>query len=138
MPAKYAPYFIVSETKQRMYHILKEDRKKYKEVHAKFDTCFQVRKNVIFERARFNCQNQLEGETAEQYIAVLYNLADSCEYRGLKNEMIRDHLVVGIHDSALSERLQLDANLTLDKAKTAIRQKEAVHEQQDFLKGDSQ
>ena len=51
--------------------------------------------------------------------------------------MIRDWLVVGIRDSSLSERLQLDANLTLEKAKTAIRQKEAVQEQQGILKGDS-
>ena len=51
--------------------------------------------------------------------------------------MIRDQLVVGIRDSSLSECLQLDANLTLEKAKTAIRQKEAVHEQQKILKGDS-
>ena len=38
---------------------------------------------------------------------------------------------------ALSERLQLDPSLTLEKARTTIRQKEAIHEQQDFLKGDS-
>ena len=44
--------------------------------------------------------------------------------------MIRDCLVVGIRDTALSERLQLDCNLTLEKATKAIRQKEAVHEQQ--------
>ena len=51
--------------------------------------------------------------------------------------MIRDRLVVGIRNSTLSENLKLDANLTLEKAKRAIIQKEAVHEQQDFLKGDS-
>ena len=74
---------------------------------------------------------------AKQFIAVLYNLAEACNYGELKGEMIRDRLVVGIRDSALSECLQLDATLTLEKAKTAIRQKEAVHEQQDFLKGDT-
>ena len=54
----------------------------------------------------------------------------------LQGEMIRDRLVVGIRDSILSEHLQLDPSLTLEKTKTAIRQKEAIHEQQDFLKGD--
>ena len=92
---------------------------------------------MIFERARFNCRNQLEGESAEQYIAVLYNLAENCEYGELQAEMIRDRLVVGIQNSTLSENLQLNANLTLEIAKRAIIQKEAVHEQQDFLKGDS-
>ena len=46
--------------------------------------------------------------------------------------MIRDRLVVGIRDNALSKRLQLDAALTLDKAKKTVRQQEAVGEQ---LKG---
>ena len=121
----------------RSTNISDDNRKKYNKVHEAFEAFFQVRKNVIFERARFNRRNQLEGETAEQFIAVLYNLAETCNYGELKGEMIRDRLVVGIRNSALSEHLQLDATLTLEKAKTAIRQKEAVHEQQDFLKGDT-
>ena len=36
----------------------------------------------------------------------------------------------------MSQKLQLDAELTLEKAKKAIRQKEAVHEQQQQLQGD--
>ena len=44
--------------------------------------------------------------------------------------MIRDRLVVGIKDSRLSERLQMDPELTVEKAMKMIRQKEAVHEQQ--------
>ena len=35
----------------------------------------------------------------------------------MKDELIRDRLVVGIRDLALSERLQLEPDLTLDKAK---------------------
>lgn len=73
----------------------------------------------------------------EPYIAALHKLADSCNYGALKEEIIRDWLVVGIRDRLLSEYLQLDVNLTLEKAKMAIRQKEAVHEQQGILKGDS-
>ena len=40
--------------------------------------------------------------------------------------MIRDHLVVGIQDTALSECLQMDADLALQKAKLQIHQCEAV------------
>ena len=39
-----------------------------------------------------------------------------------------DRLVVGIRDVALSDRLQTEADLTLDKAKMLIRQKEATKE----------
>ena len=90
---------------------------------------------MIFERARFNRRVQKEGEMAEQYIAALYNLADNCNFRHFKEEMIRDRLVAGIRDGALSERLQTDDNLTLEKAKIAIRQREAVKEQAKTLKG---
>ena len=51
----------------------------------------------------------------------------------MKDELIRDRLVVGIQDLALSERLQLEPDLTLDKAKQLIRQRESVKIQQDSL-----
>ena len=50
--------------------------------------------------------------------------------------MIRDRLVVGIRDKAISEKLQLEADLTLARAKVIVCQREAVHEQQ-VLKRDS-
>ena len=110
-----------------------EDRKKLDIVVQKLDDFFQVRKNVIFERARFNHRNQRKGESAEEYITCLYNLIENCEYGDLKSEMIRDRLVVGIRDSSLSECLQTDAALTPEKAKTVIHQREAVQEQQLIL-----
>ena len=115
-----------------------DDRKEYTQVIEKFNAFFKTRKNVIFERARFNRRNHLTGETAEQYIMTLYTLAEPCEHGNLKDEMIRDRLVVGIRDHALSVRLQLDADLTLEKAKKSVRQREAVQEQQLVLKGASE
>ena len=112
-----------------------DERKVYDTVVGKFDAFFKVRRNVIFERARFNRRNQLDGETAEQYIMELYRLAESCDYGDLKDEMIRDRLVVGIRDAVLSQQLQLDAELTLETAKKKIRQREAVGEQSKELKG---
>ena len=63
----------------------------------------------------------------------LYTLAESCEYKETKEEMIRDRLVVGICDASLSERMQMESDLTLDRAKKLVRQHEAVHEQQEIL-----
>ena len=65
-------------------NIVAEDRKKYASVLAKFDEFFGVRKNVIFERAKFNCRNQLLGESAGKYITALYHLVESCDYGELK------------------------------------------------------
>ena len=64
---------------------------------------FQLRRNVIFGRARFNRRNQLEGESSEQYISELYCLVDNCNYGNLKDELLRDRLVVGIRDQGLSK-----------------------------------
>ena len=94
-----------------------EERKSYKDVLGKFDSFFKVRRNVIFERALFNRRYQTEGETAEQYIVALYNLASNCDYGEMQDQMIRDRLVVGIRNNSLSEQLQMDAELTLEKAK---------------------
>ncbi len=43
----------------------------------------------------------------------LYKLAESCNYGDMKDEMIRDRLVVEIRDNALSKRLQLDTQRSL-------------------------
>ena len=116
-------------------NVTADERKSYAAVIAKFDTFFQVRRNTIFERSRFNQRIQLVGESAEKFISALYSLAEHCNYGDLKDQMIRDRLVVGILDKKLSQTLQLDANLTLEKAKTTIRQKEAVKEQGQELEG---
>ena len=66
---------------------------------------------------------------------ALYTLAATCNYGNLEKEMIRDRLVVGTRDNALSATLQTDTVLTLETAKLKIRQSEAVQEQQRELKG---
>ena len=50
--------------------------------------------------------------------------------------MIRDRLVVGLRDATLSEKLQLDAELTLERALTKVRQAEAVKKQQPLMRGE--
>ena len=116
-------------------NITEEQLKKYDDVLAKFAEHFKVRQNIIFERAKFNKRVQLDGESFEQYITAVYHLADTCNFGNLKEDLIRDRLVVGIRDQALSQQLQMDPELTLDKAKKRIRQKEAVQQQSDILKG---
>ncbi len=116
--------------------ITEANRKVYNTVVLKFDEFFKIRKNVIFERARFNLRAQGERESIEQFITSLYSLAESCEFGALKDELIRDRIVVGIRDKALSQRMQVDPNLTLEKAKREVRQREAVQEQQGVLDGD--
>lgn len=67
----------------------------------------------------------------------LYRLAETCEYGDLKEEMIWDWLVVGINNQAMSECLQLVADLTLKTVKKMVCQSEAVREQVSVLKGET-
>ena len=53
----------------------------------------------------------------------------------MKEELLRDYIVVGIRDKALSEKIQLNPDFTLERAKKEIRQKEAVREQANQLQG---
>ena len=102
-------------------NITTADRKKYEAVIGKFDGFFKARKNIIFERARFNRRSQGTDESVEQFITALYSLAENCEYGALRDEMIRDRIVVGIRDRSLSERLQLNADLTLRLSQDSVR-----------------
>ena len=108
------------------FGLTEEERELYQTVKTKFDEHFVVRRNSIFEREKLNRRSQEEGENVDSYITSLFCLAEHCEYGALHDEMIRDRIVVGIVDSALSLKLQLDAKLTLNKAIDAARQSEAA------------
>lgn len=119
----------------RSFTLSEEDRKNYTAVKGMFDSHFVQRRNVIFERAKFNRRRQEEGESVEAFITALYTLAEHCGYGGLHDEMVRDRIVVGIRNSKLSEKLQLDPDLTLASAITQVRQSEAVKLQQSVIRG---
>ena len=110
--------------------------KQYHTVKTKFDEHFVVRQNVIFQRAKFNRRCQEDGKTVDTFITALHTLAEHCDYGTLKDEMIRDRIVVGLQDSKLSEKLQLDPELSLAKAINHARQSEAVKKQQALLRND--
>ncbi|GBM00677.1 hypothetical protein AVEN_182416-1 [Araneus ventricosus] len=102
-------------------------------VLKKLNDNFVVKKNTIFERAQFNKRVQIDGEPVNTFITALYTLAEHSEYDVLHDELIRDRIVVGIRDKNLSEKLQLDADLTLTKVIERVRLSEVVKEQQEKL-----
>lgn len=110
-----------------------EDAKQYSVVNGKFEAHFVVKRDVIFERAKFNLRSQQDGESVDTFIIDLYCLAEYCEFGTLRDDLIRDRIVVGIKDRKLSEQLQLDPKLTLEKAITKTKQSETVKKQLTFL-----
>lgn len=96
----------------------------YEELVQAFDRHFKPRVNIIFERFKFNTRVQQPGETAEQFITALHQLVDACDYGLLKDDLIRDRIVVGMRDEKLSEKMQLMSKLTLQEAVNLCRQAE--------------
>ena len=54
-------------------------------------------------------ERKLSRNSAAAFVKVteLYKFTESCNYREIEEELIRDRLVFGIKDSTLSEQLQL-------------------------------
>ena len=117
------------------FHLVENDACDYGKVKDRFDGHFVKKRNLIYERAKFNTRCQQKEEPVDAFVTALHNLAQYCKYKELHDEMIQDRLVVGLRDATLSEKLQLDAGLTLETALTKARQSEAVHQQQAFLRG---
>ena len=77
----------------------------YETVKGKFDNHFIPKRNVIYERALFNSRRQEPGESVDSFITALHTLAEHCDHKALREEMIRDRIVVGISNTSLSEKL---------------------------------
>ena len=61
----------------------------------------------------------------DTFIQDLYRFAENCEYGTLKDELIRDRIIVGVLDDTLSDRPQAKSDLTLAAAARISRQAEA-------------
>ena len=90
-----------------------DDNEKIAPVLAKFEQYCQPRRNIPFERYRFNRRSQESGETYDQYRTELRKIAENCDFQSITpNEILRDRLVFGIRDSKTRERLLRASDLT--------------------------
>ena len=117
-----------SESILQGLNLTDEDRKKFKEVKSAFDKYFSPRKYVIFERARFFKREQMPGESVEQFVRALNEIADKCEFGERRSEQMRDKIVVGVRDSEVAKEMQkMDVDkLTEETAIAMARQAEQV------------
>ncbi|XP_042072880.1 uncharacterized protein K02A2.6-like [Haplochromis burtoni] len=113
------------------------DQRDYAKVRDSFHNFFIVRKNVVYERARFNMRKQEPNETVDAFVTALHALAEHCNYGPLHDELIRDRIVVGLADTRLSERMQMEKDLDLDKAINMARQSEEIKKQQSALRSET-
>ena len=89
------------------------------------------------QRAHFNKQSQKPGESADTFIQDLHRLANNCNYDTLKDDLIRDRIVVGVVDDSLSDQRQSNASLTLAEAVQMSHQAESRAQNRDLVRGDN-
>lgn len=92
-----------------------ENRLVYERVVEAFEGYCNPRKNVIYERYRFNQRNQRDGEKFDEFLLDLKLLARYCEFGGAENELLRDRIVAGVVDNRLTGRLLETTNLRGDE-----------------------
>ncbi|XP_063393306.1 uncharacterized protein DDB_G0289917-like [Cydia fagiglandana] len=86
-----------------------------KEVIEKFDAKFNPLKNLTVERYNFFSRQQNSDEDFEEYVTVITNLSNYCEFGTLKESLIKDKFVIGISDKKVKQRLLQEDNLTIEK-----------------------
>ncbi len=102
-----------------------EDKNDVKVIIKKFDDYLESQKNVTFERHIFISRVQAPGESIDQFVTDLKTKAKSCEYGQLCDSLIKDKIVVGIHDNALRARLLRETDLDSQEAIQMCRAAEA-------------
>ena len=76
--------------------ITAEDRKDPAKILDRLGEHFEPKRNVTYERHMFNSRIQASGESFNEYVNALRDLAKSCEYDALLDEMLNDRIVSGI------------------------------------------
>ena len=90
---------------------------------------FSGKTNITYEGYRLNNRNQDAGESIDTYDSSLRSLLDTCNFRTLREEMIRDRIVCGVRDSSLRKKLLQVPELTLQKCIDICRIAEATSTQ---------
>ncbi|KAG0717678.1 hypothetical protein GWK47_053916 [Chionoecetes opilio] len=100
---------------------LTEDKKKdVKDVLDAFEEYSRPLKNTTFERYRFNLRGQRPGESFEQYVTALRQIALRCDYENITpDQILRDRIMFGITDDTVRDRLLREKDITAINLKIA-------------------
>lgn len=85
--------YAAGEDAEEILYVLpltEEEKRSYTAVTEAFNKHCVSKRNIIFERARFNKRNQEPGESVELFIMAVHSLAELCDFGALKEDLIRD------------------------------------------------
>ena len=103
-----------------------DERQKPDTILEKLTEEFEGKRNLIYERYVFNTCTQKPDERFDRYLSRLREKISTCKYATLENEMLRDRIVIGIHNSETQQRLLREKDLTLDRAIDICRSSETA------------
>ncbi|XP_055643206.1 uncharacterized protein LOC129779642 [Toxorhynchites rutilus septentrionalis] len=108
-----------------------DNKDDFDEVMGAFDDYCGQKKNVLFERFMFTHRRQLEGEKFDDFLREITTLVKTCEYGNLRDSLLRDQIVFGLHDRSFADMLMVkDAKeLTLGKTIEACKIEEQRSDQ---------
>ena len=100
---------------QRIFNTLPGEHEKYDDVKASLNSYFAPKRNAVVERYKFRSQAQRPDELIDAYLTSLRELAKSCDFGALEEEMIRDQIMEKCHSRTLRQKLLQQESLDLSK-----------------------
>ena len=97
---------IDAENIMRSFGLEETAKNSFEAVLKKNNDDFIPKKKTIHERAHFHQRKQKIGESAEQFIRALYEIAENCDFKETKNDQIMDVILIGISDRDNNKKLR--------------------------------
>ncbi|KAK0139329.1 hypothetical protein N1851_024035 [Merluccius polli] len=111
----------------------KPGEKSYEDLTALLQSHYNPKPSEIVQRFKFNSRVRATTETVTEYVAVLRELAQHCNYGDKLKEMLRDRLVCGVADDRMQRRLLAEPELTFERAlKVALAMETATRDVRDL------
>ena len=111
-----------------------EEQQDIDECIKALEAYFKPKRNVVYERYLFNMCQRNSSETVDSGVNRLQNVASTCQFGTLTEELIRDRLVIGLQDHTTKLRLLKEENLDMNKALNICRSSEIATQQLKAMK----
>lgn len=111
--------YIIGRSGREIYNtwsLTADEMNKVESLFDRFERYCKPKQNITLERYRFNSRTQKPGESLDEFVTDLRKLAKLCQFQTLEEEMVKDRIVVGIHNQSLKERLLREPDLNLEQA----------------------